>query len=232
MPDHPEIYQNQAEQYDALISREDYQNNLFPALLKITAFNRRTVVELGAGTGRLTCQLVSVVDFIHAFDISQHMLDVAVSKLKMSGLMNWRVDVSDHRHIMEKNEAADVVISGWSVCYIVVDYPDTWQVELSNVLSEMRRVLRSEGSIILIETLGTGFESPEPPEHLISYYKFLEEHGFQRTWIRTDYRFESISEAERLTRFFFGESMLEKIQTDGQTVILPECTGIWTLKPV
>jgi ubiquinone/menaquinone biosynthesis C-methylase UbiE len=230
MPDHSEIYRSQAERYEALVSREDYQQNIFPALQQIVPFENLTVVEFGAGTGRLTCQLAPVVKFIHAFDISQHMLDVAAAKLKQSSLQNWYTAESDHRHIPIEEGIADVVISGWSVCYVVVDNPETWEEELSKVLSEMRRVVRPDGMIILLETLGTGCEYPQPPDNLIPYYEYLERHGFQCTWIRTDYRFESLEEAETLTCFFFGEDMLEKIRVNDQGVMLPECTGIWRLR--
>ena len=48
------------------------------------------VVELGAGTGRLTCLLAPLVQSIQAFDISPHMLEVASTKLEASGLHNWK----------------------------------------------------------------------------------------------------------------------------------------------
>lgn len=230
MPDHPEIYRSQAEQYEALVSREDYQCNIFPALKKITPLENTTVVELGAGTGRLTCQLAPVVKSIHAFDISAHMLEVAKEKLMKTNLQNWQVAVSDHRHVTIEDGTADIIISGWSVCYVVVNNPQTWQTELQNTLDEIHRILRPGGVIILIETLGTGFESPEPPANLLAYYQFLETHGFQRDWIRTDYQFENRLEAETLTRFFFGEKMVEKIWMNTPNPILPECTGIWWKK--
>jgi hypothetical protein len=81
-----------------------------------------------------------------------------------------------------------------------------------------------------LETLGTGYEQPEPPEDLVPYYEYLEVCGFQHTWIRTDYLFENMAEAESLARFFFGEALVEKIQRKENRFILPECTGIWWLK--
>ncbi len=230
MPDHSEIYRSQAERYEALVSREDYQQNIFPSLQQIVPFENLTVVEFGAGTGRLTCQLAPVVKFIHAFDISQSMLDVATAKLRQSGLQNWHTAMGDHRRISIEDGIADVVISGWSICYVVVDNPETWGEELSKVLGEMRRVVHSGGMIILLETLGTGVEYPQPPDNLVPYYAYLEAHGFQCAWIRTDYRFESLEEAETLTRFFFGEDMPEKIRVNDQGVMLPECTGLWWLR--
>ncbi len=88
-------------------------------------------------------------------------------------------------------------------------------------------MLRPGGTIIILETLGTGYETPHSPDSLMAYYAFLEEEeGFSSTWIRTDYQFESLTEAEALTRFFFGESMADKVISE-DPVILPECTGIW-----
>ena len=142
-PDHPEIYRSQAEQYEALVSREDYQGNILHSIQSILPLEGIDVVELGAGTGRLTCLLAPLVKSIQAFDISEHMLDVASVKLAASGLHNWCTKVSDHRQIPLPDGVADLVISGWSVCYIVVDNPETWWAELSKVMRELRRLLQS-----------------------------------------------------------------------------------------
>jgi hypothetical protein len=56
----------------------------------------------------------------------------------------------------------------------------------------------------------------------------LGEAGFKSTWIRTDYRFASLDEAEALTRFFFGDELAARVVAN-EWVILPECTGIWWL---
>jgi len=53
--------------------------------------------------------------------------------------------------------------------------------------------------------------------------------GFQRSWIRTDYRCDSQEEALELVEFFFGEEMISKIG-NGNKPVLPECTGLWWLK--
>lgn len=230
-PDHPEIYRSQAEQYEALVSREDYQGNILRAIQAILPVDGIDVVELGAGTGRLTCLLAPLVQSIRAFDISPHMLEVAREQLKKCGRNNWSTAVADHRRVDAADNSADLVISGWSVCYVVVDNPETWRAELGKVLAEMRRILRPGGMILLLETLGTGFEQPTPPAHLLEYYAWLEEQGFQRSWIRTDYRFESRQKAEELARFFFGEEMVAKVQPDAAGATLAECTGLWRLKP-
>jgi ubiquinone/menaquinone biosynthesis C-methylase UbiE len=162
------------------------------------------------------------------------MLDVAAARLEKSGLENWRVQVADHRHLPAVDRCADLAISGWSVCYTVVDHPDTWRDELGKALAEMERVLRPGGTIVILETLGTGHATPHPPDNLAAYYAFLErERGFSHAWIRTDYRFESLSEAETLLGFFFGESFVESMAEkllSHDPVVFPECTGIWYLQ--
>ena len=154
------------------------------------------------------------------------MLSVAAEKLAKTDQNNWSVAVSDHRHMAIKTGFVDVVVSGWSVCYVLVDNPTNWQVELPKALGELHRAVRPGGPIILLETLGTGFETPEPPAHLLEYYAYLEAHGFQREWIRTDYRFKNKAEAESSARFFFGDEMGDQVR-ENNWVFLPECMGVW-----
>jgi len=53
----------------------------------------------------------------------------------------------------------------------------------------MVRVVKPGGSIIIIETLGTGFTEPAPPEILKPYYEYLASRWFTLVSIRTDYLF-------------------------------------------
>ena len=225
-PDHREIYANHADQYELLISREDFESNILRKLNQLASFDIKDVIELGAGTGRLACLLAPAVKSVNAFDASPMMLEIAVAKLRESGLQNWGVAQADHRNLPIAGKTADIVISGWSMVYLVVWNEGTWESELAKGLAEMKRVLRPGGSIIILETLGTGQKTPHPPENLLDYYSYLERQGFSSSWIRTDYRFESLEEAEEIVSFFFGEAMTDELVNDG-SITLPECTGIW-----
>ncbi len=230
MPDYADIYQNHAGEYEQLISREDYKGRLFWALEKLVPFEGLNVVEFGAGTGRLTRMLAPLVQTIRAYDSSEAMLAVAVEKLKKSGLTNWYTETGDHRNISAEDDSADVVISGWSLCYLALDSGEAWREELNRGLEEMQRVAHTNGDIIIVETLGTGSEKPNPPANLLPYFDFLQKKGFKRDWVRTDYLFRDRYEAEALTRFFFGDGMVEKIRSIEDGIVLPECTGIWWRK--
>lgn len=223
------IYQTDGDRYEALIAREDYQGNILKALEEIVNPDGLDILDLGAGTGRLAVMLAPRAKSMRAFDASEEMLRVCRQRLEASGLSNWEVQVADHRQLPITNHSADLVLSGWSVSYLAVWNPESWRVELEKWLGEMKRVLRRGSFIVLFESLGTGNESPIQLEHLRDFYPWLDEVGFQNKWIRTDYKFDSLAEAEELSRFFFGDGLGDKVRANGW-VVLPECTGVWWLE--
>src|SRR5215211_3520388 len=220
------IYQSEADRYEALISREDYRGNIPRAIDEIISVDGLDILDLGAGTGRLTMLLAPRAKSIRAFDASSEMLRVCRESLIASGLCNWQVDVADHRQLPVQDHSVDLAGSGWSVSYLSVWDQEHGQLELDQWLLEMKRVLRGGGTIILLESLGTGNEEPIRLEHVESAYQWLDANGFQNRWIRTDYQFESVDEATDLAGFFFGSDMAVRIR-EKQSSILPECTGVW-----
>jgi ubiquinone/menaquinone biosynthesis C-methylase UbiE len=224
-----EIYHSEGERYEALVSREDYQGNIPRVIDEIIDAGGLDIIDLGAGTGRLTLILAPRAKSIQAFDVSAEMLRVCRKRLIVGGLSNWQVDVADHRHLPVKDHSVDLVVSGWSVSYLAVWNPEQPNQELDKWLVEMHRVLRKAGVIILFESLGTGNESPIRLEHVESTYQWLDDNGFQTKWIRTDYQFESLEEAVDLAGFFFGADMADRVR-ENRLVILPECTGVWWRK--
>ncbi len=230
MPDQQrKIYQSEGDRYEALISREDHQGSIPRAIDEIIDVNGLDILDLGAGTGRLTLMLAARARSICAFDTSAEMLRVCRERLIASGLSNWQVEVADHRQLPIPAHSADLVVSGWSVSYLAVWNPEKQTSELDIWLDEMKRVLRGDGTILLFESLGTGNEQPVRLEHVESTYRWLDANGFENQWIRTDYRFETVDEAADLAGFFFGADMALRIR-EKRSNILPECTGVWWKK--
>ncbi len=226
MPNHEQIYTNQAEQYNLMISR---QPSLLAIIEEITPIKGQDVIDLGAGSGRLTSVLAPHAKSILALDASAAMLEVNAQQLTQAGLSNWKTSVADHRNIPADDNSADVIVAGWTVCYLTSSEVPNYKLNLEKIILEMKRVLRPGGTIVIMETMGTGYETPHPPEFLTQYYSLLENsYGFSHKWIRLDYRFADLEEAERQARFFFGDKLADRVVVE-KLVTLPECAGVWWL---
>lgn len=145
------------------------------------------------------------------------------------GLTNWKTKVADHCNLPVADHSIDLIVAGWSICYLASSNVPNYERNIAKIMGEMKRVLRSGGTIIIFETMGTGYESPHPPDFLKPYYALLEnKYGFNHKWIRVDYHFESLVEAENLTRFFFGDELSDRVVKE-RLIQLPECAGLWWL---
>ncbi len=228
MTDFQKIYRSHADEYEYLIAHEDYEGNVLKALLDIRPFDNLTVVEMGAGTGRLTRLLAPFVKQIIACDIAPAML--AVARQQLQPWPNWETAVCDNRALAIKNNMADVVIAGWSFGHFTGWHPNSWRQEIGQALAEMQRVMRPNGTLIILETMGTNQSTPNPPAPgLADYYSWLEQdHGFQSRTIRTDYKYPTVADAVESARFFFGDEMAKAVAQQNSPII-PECTGIWCL---
>lgn len=233
MPSHEEIYARHAEQYQRLIAGADCEGNITAVIADICPVDGLDVVDLGAGTGRLSCLLAPAAKSVTAVDLSSAMLEVTKARLAAQGLSHWHAVTADHRSLPLADNSADLIVSGWSVCYIANSTVPEWQEQLGQAVSEMKRVLRPGGTIVLFETLGTGTDKPQAPDILQGYYDSLKRvHGFSHTWIRTDYRFADAAEAEELTRFFFGDELGDRVAAGefGEAGFVPEWAGVWWLR--
>lgn len=222
------IYRNQAGQFERLVAREDMHGNLFAALDDIRPLRGLKVVEFGAGTGRVTRLLSVTVDSVLAVDIEASMLRRADAAMRATGMTNWRLALGDNGRMPVASACADLVVEGWSFAHVIGWHPGDWRARTDAMLAEMERILKPGGSAILIETMGIGKRQPEAPSPALAqlYDYWREQRGFSHRWIRTDFQFASPQEAEELMRFFFGDDMADAC-LDGETVIVPECTGIW-----
>ncbi|SFS61321.1 class I SAM-dependent methyltransferase [Paenibacillus sp. BC26] len=228
MPDHDHIYQSEAERYDQLISFEDVHRNLLQTIHRIVPhLSEAAVLDIGAGTGRLTTMLAPIVASVTATDASGAMLEVASSKLSALGLTNWQTAVAQHDQLPLQDDSVDLVTAGWTICYAASSNVEGWSGNLSVILDEIRRVLKPGGTCIIFENFGTGSSVPNPPDFLTAYYAALvNEYGFEHEAIRTDFRFNSVADAVSITNFFFGEWLSEQVQANNSPTV-EEWTGVW-----
>jgi hypothetical protein len=91
----------------------------------------------------------------------------------------------------------------------------------------MRRVVRPGGAVVVIETLGTGHESPRTHAPLEEYFAHLERvHGLTRRWVRSDYLFDDLETAVTTCEAFFGRTLAAQVRSAG-SVRVPECTAVF-----
>lgn len=225
MTSHKDIYNEKSFSYEDMISR---QPDLTEVIKEIKPFKGMDVLDLGAGSGRLSNFIAPEAKSLVCTDISKSMLDLLNEKLKRKNTtINWTTLVADHREIPIEDASVDLVISGWSISYLTNSSNEDGNKNLETIIKEIKRVLRPNGSIIILETLGTGTETPNPPQFLKEYYSLLEcKYDFSHRWIRTDYRFSNTLEAKKNTEFFFGAELARKID-ENQWSTVPECAGIW-----
>jgi ubiquinone/menaquinone biosynthesis C-methylase UbiE len=229
MPDQMTIYQKHADQYDALTAHEDYEQRLYPALAAIRSCDRADVVAWGGGTGRVSDLFAPHARSLIACDLNDHMLKAARPKLARYAGLAWQTVAAEHRHMPLPDHCADIALAGWTFGYFTSKYyTENWQQAIGQAGAQMQRVLRPGGTIIVIETLGTGSAEPHPPhEALAAYYRLLENDlGFQSTWVRTDFKFDSLDQAAATISFFFGDEWDGKVRRNNW-IIVPECTGLW-----
>lgn len=222
------FYNRCPQDYERLISPEDYQGNLLRAIQEIIPPGPLQVVELGAGTGRLTALLSPHTTRIIALDRAPAMLALAREKLHRRQVANCHLALADNRFVPLRSNWADLALEGWSFLHLKVWHPETWLHEINLALQEMQRVLKPGGIMLVIETLGTGHKAPHVPELFVPFFDQLESAWhFQRTWTRSDYRFDSHLEAESILPRAFGQEVLDALEDTLQGYILPECTGLW-----
>jgi ubiquinone/menaquinone biosynthesis C-methylase UbiE len=226
--DYQTIYRDHADEYDELVSSEDHEGNLLPALAAVAPIDDATIVDVGTGTGRVARVLLPRAARVIGVEPSHAMLAVARARLGSSSRVELHQGSADALPL--PNEVADGAVAGWVFGHLRHWMPEGWRDSISRAVEEMRRVVKPGGSIVIIETLGTGTKNPAPPnDALAEYYAWLEgSMGFRRSQLRTDYAFADRETAARVAGFFFGDKITGSIEATESGVRIPECTGIWS----
>lgn len=221
------VYTNQAAAYHELIVAEDADGHLLPALQAIAPLAGARVLDLGSGSGRIPLLLQGLDCEIIASDLHGPMLAEQQRQMRLAN-GNWSVVQADGRQTPFVSGWADVVTAGWAFGHLVGWHPDDWQQHAGRAIAQMQRTAKRDGTLIIMETLGTGVLRPAPPTGALdAYYAWLEnEHGFVRTTVATDYDFGSVDRAAELCSFFFGEELAARVRTNGWSRV-PEFTGVW-----
>ncbi|MEM9565714.1 MAG: class I SAM-dependent methyltransferase [Actinomycetota bacterium] len=229
--DQRQIYARGADRYHRLVAAEDADGRLGPALARALGGASNPggpVVEIGAGTGRVTDLLVGLGLTVIATEPSPAMVTNAIDRGAGGPGRPWCL--AEAAALPVRDASCVAAVAGWVFGHQIHWQPNRWRAEVAHSLDECDRVT-GDGTVVVIETLGTGHAEPTPPPELVAYYDWLvHDAGFQRAWIRTDYAFPTVDEAAAAAGDFFGSAFAETVRANGWSRI-PECTGIWTRGP-
>mmetsp|Transcript_8342 Transcript_8342/g.18170 ORF Transcript_8342/g.18170 Transcript_8342/m.18170 type:complete len:285 (+) Transcript_8342:201-1055(+) len=245
---HAHIYSSVrgCEKYDVLSNFQDYQGAISSFIHNMCPLNRgMAVLDLGAGTGKLTRLVAPLVSYVLALDRAELMLRTAERSLQVSkSLVGFAV--ADIRNLPCRSGVFDLVLVGWTLSSLKSEFEEwyedgsaggTWRAELDSALAEVDRALKPGGVAIIFESQGTASSIPSRQGSWL--YAHLRQRGYREQLIRTDYKFPSKAVALETLLHFFGkgaskraaailspeEDPAEKIPDEG--CIIPECTGVW-----
>jgi ubiquinone/menaquinone biosynthesis C-methylase UbiE len=222
--DYQRIYQSDADAYDALIAAEDCDHVLLPALRAVHALEGADVVDIGCGTGRIARMVAPLARSVALVEPAIAMLDVARTHLADQAHCAFHNASADALPLLD--DSVDVAVAAWVFGHQTSWNRDGWRTSIGACLGEMSRVLRVGGHAIVLDTLGTGHEVPRTHAALDAYYAWLQEQGFTRTVLRTDYSFDDVESAARICGGFFGPEMAARILAKGERRV-PECTALF-----
>ena len=133
-----------------------------------------TVADLGAGNGYFTIPMAKKTgNTVYAIDIEPKMLDLLKANAKDEQLTNIKYVVSDLENIqLEDNTVNKVFVS-----FVIHEGTD-----IDKALREMKRILKPNGEMVLLEWEAVETETGPPLHHRIPSEKMVEilkENGLQ-----------------------------------------------------
>jgi len=228
LPNYDVLFADHAEKYDRFVAAEDFQGNLLQTIKQVGHLSReQTVADLGTGTGRVAFLVSPIVRHVYGIEPVGGMRLVAEAKKLRFAVKNVDFLPGEHKDIPLPDNSIDLIVEGWSFLKAFRSAYPEWRAEFDAIVSEMKRILRPGGAVILIETMGSLHIWEGVPEQNVELYDYFEkELSLKKTIIRTDYKFANKEEAVDLSTFFFGDEVGAEISEIGD-IIVPEATVVW-----
>jgi ubiquinone/menaquinone biosynthesis C-methylase UbiE len=134
-----------------------------------------TVADIGCGPGYFTLPLAQMTEReVFALDVSEEMLDVLSDRARQAGASNITPILSPAENIKLADDSVDGLI-----CSLVLHEVD----DLSQTLSEFKRILKPGGTMLLVEwdkkpmDIGPPLHIRIAPEELLNHVATLEMAG-------------------------------------------------------
>ncbi len=135
---------NQAAAYEEFSKSEDIFKAINTYLLNNYDFRGKTVLEIGAGSGKFTSFLLETCSKLYVVERSVSLMQINRQKNSEAG--NVEFILSDVRELVMEPNSIDVIFAGWSVASMIES--------LDVIFRIFRNVLRKDGIILLVENAG------------------------------------------------------------------------------
>ena len=198
-------YYQDNEYYELFSIAEDYPEIIKKYLKENISGN--TILDAGCGTGKFTNTLEEISNQYIGIDLSNYQLAKARQKSKK---INSKFIQANLSHIPLKDQSVDVIVSTW-VLGTIKDLE-----ERNKCIAELKRVLKKDGKIILVEndTLGE-FElirGKDKTNETNNYNDYLKSCSFTQSMsLKTYFRFQNLEKAKECFNTIYGKKVSNKI---------------------
>lgn len=160
---------------EVLVSKERQEILPVEKIVHYLALGEKDIVaDLGAGNGYFTIPIAKRVKGpVHAVDIEPKMLSLLKETAEKESIENIHYVQSDLENIVLEDKAVNKVMAA----FVIHEVPD-----MAKALSEARRILKPDGTFLLIEWEEVPTEIGPPLEDKISsqeMVRLLEKNGFR-----------------------------------------------------
>lgn len=146
---------NDSEAYDKFSQCEDPNNLITRYIEGKYDFRNKTILEIGAGSGKFTQFLAHSCKQLYVVERSASLMALNQARNKDA---NIKFVLSDVKRLDLPEQSIDVIFGGWSMTSMRDDFPGVFRI--------LNKVLKPDGKIILVENAGadefsrlTGIES-------------------------------------------------------------------------
>ncbi len=198
-------YYQDNDYYELFSIAEDYPN-------KIKEFLKNNlkgdiILDAGCGTGKFTSTLENLSNKYIGIDLSANQLEKAQTKSKKSNSEFIQANLSN---IPLKDNTVDIIISTW-VLGTIKDLD-----ERCKCIKELKRVLKPQGKIILVENDSIGeFElirDKDKTNATKEYNDYLRTYNFKQCQsFQTYFQFPNLENAKECFNVIYGKKVSDKI---------------------
>ncbi|MCI8544721.1 MAG: class I SAM-dependent methyltransferase [Bacilli bacterium] len=190
--------------YEIFSRAEDYSKKLDLFFKK--HIKGRKILDAGCGSGKFLPLLERLVDEYVGIDLSEEQIKEAQKKINKK---NSILQVGDLEKLNFLDASFDVVISSWVLGTI------TDEMKRKNVIDELKRVLKPNGTIYLIENDSDGeFEKLRGHiQRTEEYNNWLIKQGFQIIQkLETNFHFSDLEEVRTVFGEIYGKQISNQIK--------------------